>query len=243
MFGGRTREFTHVGGAKRRGLVHETPRERPRRGRRKRPDTTSRRTPASGSGSPPARAASAATATGLPGPAPTRISLLRPAGRGRPPIAHIGSFSESFREHRSAVSRSLQWPILAIPELHRRCAPQSCTPASDKTDYLQKIGNRLYRWAIRQILARTCFARARTCMPGREHLIHDTSPPTSHSAAVARSGGVGARSPADGRDSRSDTGSGEGLPTSGRRGRRTNRGQPGPRHQAETGQLMATRPR
>lgn len=88
-------------------------------------------------------------------------------GRRRPPSP---SSTGPARASASAVrpSRALQRLISAMskgaPPL---CAAEpACSrgPASDKTDYLWKINNRLHWWAIRQILARSYFARARTCM-------------------------------------------------------------------------------
>ncbi len=124
-----------------------------------------------------------------------RTSLPRPAGTGRPPIALVGCFSESFR--------------CRAPQ-SRNC---SLSQPWDKTDYLWKISNRIHRSAIRQILARSCFAHARTCM---------LQPEAPNPPNLTRR---------------------KGPPTSSRGGRRTGRDQPCLRHQARAGQFMAPLPR
>jgi hypothetical protein len=77
-------------------------------------------------GGPPARVACAAIVTELPGP-----TLAAPACRsqwveGPPLVTLVGCCGESFRERRSAVSRSLHRLISAMSEVYRRRAQQSC---------------------------------------------------------------------------------------------------------------------
>jgi len=148
-----------------------------------------------GSRSPSARVAHAAMATGLPG---ADVGPHQPAAAGghrAPPIALVGCFSESFR--------------CRAPQ-SRNC---SLSQPWDKRDYLRKISNRIHRSAIRQILARSCFAHARTCM---------LQPEAPNPPNLTRR---------------------KGPPTSSRGGRRTGRDQPCLRHQARAGQFMAPLPR